>query len=315
MRAPTIDWNLARRITRSAPRELPNLDRRELQILVADLRVTARRAGDIAADHFGVEVPGAGRVSVVDWEGWGLAVRSMAEVGFDMFGLERRRGTAAGGLRALGGGALAGAGLRFAGPRLIGQYDAYTGADTLYLLAPTIVTLERRHGFVAGDFRLWVTLHEQAHALQFRAAPWLRDHILTLARRAFDDDAPAAAGVSGWLPRRGGRKKEATDLERLIAIMTFLEGQADHTADTAGRRHIPTQPALRRAFHRTPGRLTRVVGALDKGAQYRDGLAFCQSVASAGGRAALLRAFSAPEALPVAAEIGDPQAWLRRVDG
>ena len=46
-------------------------------------------------------------------------------------------------LRGLGSGLALGAGLRFASRRLLGQYDGYTGADTLYLVAPTIVRLER----------------------------------------------------------------------------------------------------------------------------------------------------------------------------
>ena len=294
--APEIDWALARRITRLAPGRLPDLDRRDLQRLVACLRVTARRAGEISASALGVDSVGAGTISVVDWTGWGAAVRDMADAGMSDLGLRRRPPGALRTHRGVGGGLVAGVGLRIAGPRLIGQYDAYTGSDTLFLLAPNIVNLERAHGFVPADFRLWVSLHEQTHALQFRAAPWLRDHLVCLGRRVLETE-------------------DGDDIAGLVATMTFLEGHADHTADTAGRARIRTVGQLRRAFHRTPGTLSRIAGVFDKGAQYRNGLEFCTQVTRKGGRKALRDAFLAPQTLPRPDEIADPPAWLRRMRG
>ena len=72
---------------------------------------------------------------------------------------------------------------------------------------------------------------------------------------------------------------------------------------------------LRRAFHRTPGTLSRIAGVFDKGAQYRNGLEFCTQVTRKGGRKALRDAFLAPQTLPRPDEIADPPAWLRRMRG
>ena len=43
--APPVSWDLARRVARRAAGQLPDIDPRELDMLTADLRVTARRAG------------------------------------------------------------------------------------------------------------------------------------------------------------------------------------------------------------------------------------------------------------------------------
>lgn len=169
--APSINWSLALALGGTGSRGLPEVDSRQVQQLVADLRVTARRAGELAAARLGVDSPGASRISVVDWAGWGRAVRSMIEATVHELDLPRRPAGPLNRVRGAGNAVLLGSGLRMASRRLLGQFDAYTGSDTLYLVAPTIVAHERSHGFVPSDFRLWVALHEQTHALQFRAAP------------------------------------------------------------------------------------------------------------------------------------------------
>lgn len=320
--APSINWSLALALGGTGSRGLPEVDSRQVQQLVADLRVTARRAGELAAARLGVDSPGASRISVVDWAGWGRAVRSMVEATVDEFDLPRRPAGPLNRLRGAGNAVLLGAGLRMASRRLLGQFDAYTGSDSLYLIAPTIVAHERSHGFVPSDFRLWVALHEQTHALQFRAAPWLRGWIAERARTVFEDDAPPLPGLVAWA-RTGdlasmlatGEAGEA--LGELVAAMTFLEGHADHTADNAGRGHVRTVRALRKAFTRPKGAsgLGRFSSSLDKSAQYRDGLAFCDRITALKGRAALMTAFAQPGNLPRPQEITEPRRWLDRVDG
>lgn len=318
--APAIDWALARRASAFAARDLPPLGWRELRRDVAGMRVAARRAGELAARFLGVESAGAGTVCVVDWEGWLGAVRSMAESVVAEVGLPARPDGALTRARALGNGLAVGLVARRLSRRLLGQYDAFSGNDVLYLVAPTIVAHELNHGFDPADFRLWVSLHEQTHALQLRAAPWLRAHLRDLAAELLSDESSLAQGVSRWLRSRdpgalvaAGSGAEA--LARLTAVMTFLEGHADHTADEAGRGIVRSQAALRRAFERHPGRFARAAGSLDKGAQYRDGLRFCRQVARRRGNRGLRAAFVEPEALPTPAEIADPEAWVRRVHG
>ena len=320
--APTVDWALARRVTRLGSRDLPERTLPELRQLVADLRVTARRAGEAGAEHLGLDSVGAATIRVVDWAGWGEAIRAMTDGVVADLGLPARAPGPVTTLRGLGSGLALGAGLRFASRRLLGQYDGYTGADTLYLVAPTIVRLERAHGFVPADFRMWVSLHEQTHALQFRAAPWLRDHLKDGARAVLDDESSLLEGLVGWARSGDAAAVVATGegaerLTGIVSTMTFLEGHADHVADEVGRRLVPTVKRLRRAFARKEprSRLGRLAGSLNKDAQYREGLEFCRRVTRRGGRDALRAAFAAPESLPTRAEIADPEAWLRRLLG
>lgn len=320
--APSVDWPMALRVSSAFAGDLPPMGERDLRVLVADLRVTARRAGALAATHLGLDSPGAARISVVDWAGWGRGVHSMIEAGIGEMGLEPRPAGALTRARARGNALLVGAGIRLLARRLLGQYDAYTGADTLYLVAPTIVAHERQHGFVPSDFRLWVCLHEQTHALQFRAAPWLKDWIGERVSVLFADESSTLQGLTAWA-RTGdvaslfaaGAAGEA--LSELVAAMTFLEGHADHTSDTAALAHIASVARLRAAFARTqPARgIGRLSPAFDKSAQYRDGLEFCRKVTAYSGACALRAAFSQPSALPTTAEIADPRSWLDRVHG
>lgn len=318
---PLVSWGLARRVAVVAEGRPPRLTRPELERLVADLRITARRAGCLAAAHVGLDGGGARDIRVVDRPGWIRAARRMADGVVADLGLTERPAHLFNGARAAGNGLVVGVALGALSRRMLGQYDAFTGDDALYLVAPTIVEHERSRGFVPADFRLWIALHEQAHALQFRLAPWLRDHLRVLMLRLAADETRLADGLTGWLATRDAAAlltspPARADLARLTATMTFLEGHADHVADSAGRGHVRTVAALRRAFQRPEGSLiSRLSRSLDKGAQYRDGLAFCRTVQAQRGRRALTAAFREPAALPTAAEIADPPAWLARVDG
>lgn len=320
--APSINWPVADALSTLGERDLPELTSPQLQRLVADLRVTARRAGELAAARLGVDSPGAARISVVDWVGWGTAARGMLEAAVAELELPHRPAGPTERLRGVGNAVLVGIGKRLASRRLLGQFDAYSGSGTLYLVAPTILAHERRHGFDPADFRLWVSLHEQTHALQFAAAPWLRGWLLQRARTVFEADTPLAAGLLGWARTgdaasllAGGEAGVA--LSELVATMTFLEGHADHTADNAGRGHVRTVLALRRAFSRPAGAtgLGRFSASFDKSAQYRDGLRFCERVTAMRGRAALLGAFAEPGNLPRPDELAEPRRWLNRVGG
>lgn len=320
--APAINWRLAHAVAGLRPDDLPRLGARELAMLVADLRVTARRAGRIAARSLGLQEVGATRISIVDWDGWGRAVQQMADGALAEVGLAQPAPGIGTRVAAGRNAVLLGAGMRMFSRRLLGQFDAFTGSETLYLVAPTIVAHEARHRFVPGDFRLWVALHEQTHALQMRMAPWLRGHILERARAVVHDEVSLSDSLMGLARTADVAALFASEganaaLAELSAVMTFLEGHADFVADTAGRPHIRTVAAMRRAFARPQrqGLLGRLSAAFDKNAQYRDGLEFCTKVQRLRGRRALKVAFERPENLPTADEIADPAGWLKRVHG
>ena len=360
---PRVDWALAGtiggRLARPGPRDV-TLSADERAELVASLRA----AGDQAAEHVvrltglepadggGLDGPhgtGLSPVRVVDRATWvarntRMLAAMTSPAGADIDAVLTRpagglltRTTAAGELAAV---------LAFLAGRVLGQFDPFaapvpdpdapsgaTRPGVLMLVAPSVLQVERRLHADPDDFRLWVALHEQTHALQAATAPWLAEHLRAQAAAILastDDEEADEAGLAGRLralataePWGGALNPQQREtVERLGAVMALLEGHADVTMDAVGRSVVPTVHQIRSAFDRTraPGsgplwhRLVRRLVGLDaKIAQYTDGAAFVRAVHRQGGRSALAAAFSGPDALPTPIEITDPRAWLRRV--
>jgi uncharacterized protein (DUF2342 family) len=108
-------------------------------------------------------------------------------------------------------------------------------------------------------------------------------------------------------------------VERMQAVMSLIEGHAEHTMDAVGAEVLPSLPALRAAMNRRRRDrglawrvLERLLGLELKLRQYEIGRRFCDAVVKQGGPAALARAWSGPEALPSAAELQAPATWLAR---
>ena len=77
-------------------------------------------------------------------------------------------------------GAQVGALLGYVSRKVLGQYDAFLPPDDeglLYFVGPNVAEVERRFELPARDFRLWISIHEVTHRVQFGAAPWLRAHL------------------------------------------------------------------------------------------------------------------------------------------
>ncbi|MGN6244588.1 MAG: zinc-dependent metalloprotease [Motilibacteraceae bacterium] len=228
------------------------------------------------------------------------------------------------------------------------------GADTpgrLLLVAPNIVTAERELGVDPDDFRLWVCVHEETHRVQFGAVPWLRGHVLGEVRAFLDEvdtdpsdvlrrlraaidvvvdavrdsDSPSEGGGGA-----GGRSlldvvqtpTQREVLDRLTAVMSLLEGHADHVMDAVGPEAIPSVAEIRERFQRRrqgAGRadrvLRRLLGLESKMAQYRDGARFVRGVVDRVGMAGFNRVWESPATLPTLAEISDPASWVARVHG
>ncbi|GIG27752.1 zinc-dependent metalloprotease [Cellulomonas marina] len=190
-----VDWDAAARLAgRLAPRG-PAAGRAELVDLVAELRdAAARAAGHVAllahlqpAD--GRPPRAAATVHVVDRPRWAEAnVGTFAALSAPLTdalvrsaqdrGRRTPRVTAA--ARAAGAAQLGGL-LALLSSKVLGQFDPFgapAGAPgRLLLVAPNVLATERALRVHAADFRLWVSLHEQTHALQFAAAPWLAGHL------------------------------------------------------------------------------------------------------------------------------------------
>jgi coenzyme F420 biosynthesis associated uncharacterized protein len=351
-----VDWDLAaRRAGRLAPPG-PTAERDELSALVASLRTGAARApefvGTVTALPEAAERAAQGPVLVIDRPRW-----SESNVGM----LRHLVGDLMPAPKGPGGPRFAaeelGALLSLLSSRVLGQYDPFTppsdgdgsptGTGRLVLVAPNILHVQRQLNLRAADFHLWVCLHEQTHALQFAAAPWLAEHLRTQMRDLMatllveEDAASRMRDLLGALPRvlrgdadpvtasSGGALLGAvlTDAEQeamdaSIAIMSLLEGHADVVMDAVGPRVVPTVRTIRKSFEaRRAGQgfvdtvLRRVLGLDAKLAQYREGAKFVRAVVAKVGHPGLNAVWTAPGQLPTAAEIADPDVWVRRVHG
>lgn len=90
--------------------------------------------------------------------------------------------------------------------------------------------------------------------------------------------------------------------------------------DDVGPAHIPSVATIRARFNeRRKGAgvadrlLRRLLGLEAKMRQYRDGAVFVRGVQESVGVEGFNAVWTSPETLPLAAEITDPQAWVRRV--
>ena len=109
-------------------------------------------------------------------------------------------------------------------------------------------------------------------------------------------------------------------VDRLTAIMTLVEGYAEHVMDAVGDRQDPGYSELRRALDRDRERrglldsiVAKVLGLEIKLAQYRRGKAFADEVVRTHGIRTLNRAWSEPAALPKPEELDSPEEWVERV--
>jgi coenzyme F420 biosynthesis associated uncharacterized protein len=334
-----LDWATAGRWAGRLAPPGPTASRAELQHLVADLRDAAHRARPLAvrASRLGGPLAAAGatdqeaEVLVVDRAGWARAAAGSFAA---MLGTDGGSRTSPATLQAAGL-------LGLLSARVIGQYDPF--ADRLLLVAPTILATGRALSANPADFHLWVAVHEQTHALQFAAAPWLADHLrtelagltadmaettgseellraVTAAVRRLRADGPAEDWSVLDLALDAGQQEK---VEAIGAMMALLEGHADVSMDAVGARAIPSVRRLRARLQARRDRrggvldraFRRLVGMDAKLAQYRRGAQFVRGVRRVGGRDALDAVWTGPDRLPTARELADPRSWVRRVHG
>ncbi|MPV48424.1 hypothetical protein GCG21_00045 [Pseudactinotalea sp. HY160] len=334
-----VDWHRARAVATALAPAGPAVDRTELVGIVARLRAHAAAAPEHVADVTG------------------LTGAAAAAAGFDRLIVDRPRWAGANiesfstaltaelpPVSALGRGAAGaeiGAALALLSTRVLGQFDPFT--RRLFVVAPNIVQVHRALGVDESDFGLWVCLHEQTHAVQFAAAPWLADHLGTAMNelvssmahdpsdrlgdllRSLPDllrERPATPSSGGALLGAVLTAEEEERMAEVMAVMSLLEGHADVVMDAVGPGVVPTVARIRRVFNRRrdrPGRVDRVVRRLlgmdAKLEQYRAGAAFVRAVTRRVGHDGFNAVFTGAEYLPTAAEVAAPRTWVRRVHG
>lgn len=228
--------------------------------------------------------------------------------------------------------------LAFLSGRVLGQYDPVIGEGTaagpglLLLVAPNVVKVERELDADPQDFRMWVCLHESTHRLQFTAVPWLRDYFRSLVGELAEQaDVQVGELLKRAVAAIGGRNGSFVEaiqspgqravFDRMMALMTLLEGHADHVMDAVGPSVIPSVGRIRTGFTRrrqqTRGPIDRLIRALlgldMKMAQYATGAAFVSAVVDRVGMERFNTIWTAPHTLPTRAETKDPDAWITRV--
>ena len=291
-----VDWAVAARVAARLVRPGPAAGRAAITDLVGDLR----RAADAAVGHVASVTglvpaqPGpVSRVLVVDRPGWARANTEMLDAltaDLPLAPGERPPSRAA----RLTGAVQVGGVLAALSGRVLGQFDPFTARPEtpdrppvpgrLLLVAPNVLEVERALRVDPADFRLWVALHEQTHALQFAAAPWLAEHLrrrmasvvagmvhdahadqdgadgADVADVAHDRDGSRRSLVSGMV--RVARGTEGGGLTALLppdarrvvdevgAVMALLEGHADVAMDAVGRSVVPSVRQIRTRFDR-----------------------------------------------------------------
>ncbi|MCA5893080.1 zinc-dependent metalloprotease [Isoptericola sp. NEAU-Y5] len=356
---PLLDWTAAAQVAGRLARPGPMAPRAELDNLVGGLRDAAGRAVDHVltvtrmvpagtADLAGGQVD-LGDVHVVDRATWARAnMQSMRAMTDPVAAELGAQGSPTSAAARLAGAAEVGGLLALLSGRVLGQFDPYgQERGRLLLVAPNVLAVERALNLRPQDFRLWVCLHEQTHALQFATAPWLADHLRGRVEGLLGDVTSSSAALAKAPLRRKlavvadtvlravrGElvtpldgilgPEQRRELEEITAVMALLEGHADVMMDAVGPRAVRSVKTIRARFEKrrdgdaAPALdllLRRVLGLDAKLAQYRDGAAFVREVEEIVGRQGLNAVWAAPEHLPSAREISDARAWVRRVHG
>ncbi len=352
-RSTMIDWDLAVLAASKLSGPGPDVSRAEAQAAVDELRAGAHRSTPLVREYTGlVAEERTAPVLVVDRPGWIQAnVDGFATIISPLVDkMREKRGAPSPIAEAVGSrvtGLELGGLLGFMSSKVLGQFDPFhapAGSDMagrLLLVAPNIVHVESELGVDPSDFRLWVCLHEETHRVQFTAVPWMRDHIHGEIAALIDSvevDPAKLANMLGEGMKRIGDLVRGDDevslidlvqtpeqkvvLDRITAVMSLLEGHADVVMDGVGPEVIPSVAEIRAKFNKrrkgasTIDRVIRKLLGFDaKMAQYRNGAIFVRGAIDKVGMDGFNAVWASPENLPSRAEIGDPEAWVRRVHG
>jgi len=335
-----VDWQFAAtvgaKLVRPGPAAPDYTHRQVIDQLAEASRTAELPVREVTGLIEGGEIPEARVVDRVEWIR--AATQSMRVM---TGGTESPRGFITGRIT----GAQTGAVLAFISSGILGQYDPFgPNGGELLLVYPNVIAVERQLRVLPADFRLWVCLHEVTHRVQFRANPWLAEHmsqslaVLTedggedvsevvarlaeMVRNKRDGVAPEpnSAGVLGLL-RAVQSEPQRRALDQLLVLGTLLEGHADHVMDAVGPAVVPTVSTIRRRFDERRKRkqppLQRVVRALlgfdAKLSQYTRGKAFVDHVVGRVGMARFNAVWTSAETLPLPTEIDVPQRWIDRV--
>jgi coenzyme F420 biosynthesis associated uncharacterized protein len=343
-----VDWDLAASTARTFGGAGPSIGLEAATEAVNQLRGMAAEATGHVAEFTGLRPHSPPPVRVVDRGDWADANIAGLKGVLDPLArkMSGQSGTTTRFIGSRVAGAQAGAVLGYLSGKVLGQYEVFGDHNgQLLLVAPNIVAAERELRADVADFRMWVCLHEAAHAAQFGGVPWLREHFLAeidafatasapepgqTAAERFGDQARKAASMLSEAMRDSDGGTSVVDLitspaqreivDRITALMTLLEGHADFVMDGVGPQVVSSVTKLReRLDRRRQGggpmqRLTRRLLGMDvKLRQYVQGKKFTETVVATAGMDGFNLVWREAANLPTMAEIDDPALWIERV--
>jgi coenzyme F420 biosynthesis associated uncharacterized protein len=238
-------------------------------------------------------------------------------------------------------GAQVGGLLGYLGHRVLGQYDVFLPPDDdglIYFVGPNVAGLERKFGFPSREFRLWISLHEVTHRLQFGGVPWLRGHLTGLMdaylssveldprwlvetlRRALDEVRSGAGEFRGlgWIFLLMSPDQRAM-VKRMQAMMSLLEGHGNYVMNSISPTVVPAASRFQRTLHERRHRagmervFQKAIGFDVKVRQYDLGERFVARVVQMAGMAGFNRVWQSQDSLPTIEEIASPEQWVARV--
>jgi coenzyme F420 biosynthesis associated uncharacterized protein len=350
--AGAVDWGLAQRVAVRIASRREVVDDYALATMAGDFDELTPRAEKLVGEETGLwSLQGEARGKVVSRAEWIAAnIASFQRLLAPVIGKLDEMSDGPMGRAARGfAGAEVGAVLGWMSTRVLGQYDLLLteddepdDQDMVYYVGPNVLALERRHGFDAEQFRLWLALHETTHRAQFTGVPWLRDYFVSLVNETLDNVDPDPGRLfevakeiidarrkgedplaAGGLPALIAGPEQKVVLDKIAGMMSLLEGHGDVTMDRAGKGIVTdaeffasTLRARRDSAKGLSRIIQRLVGLEAKLNQYAAGEAFIAYAEEHGGGARVIdNAWESADSLPTIGEIRDPQLWLDRVLG
>lgn len=218
--------------------------------------------------------------------------------------------------------------LAFIGQRVLGQYDPQLlgaepiGGEGLYLVETNVEEWQRQAKVPEEDLRRWLILHEMTHAWQFAAHPWLRPYMEESMRLLIDSVAKKGPAFTRVAAFAGVLPAQWRVMRQVQGTMSVVEGYSNLVMNQLGAKLLSGFAQLEEAYRRrSSGKsalevlIWKLTGLDLKLQQYKRGEAFCQAVYRKHGLAVLNRVWHGPESMPRLGELGNPEAWYRRVGG
>lgn len=353
-----VDWNLAAglggKLARPGPQTTDYTRNQAIEQLAESARASELPVREVTGLIEGGEIPEARVVNRPEW------IRAAAQSMRAMTGGGNAGEAKPRMLTGRVAGVQTGAVLAFVSSGILGQYDPFAGGGQersgpgnkhgggeLLLVYPNVIAVERQLRVNPKDFRMWVCLHEVTHRVQFRANPWLTEH-MSNALAVLTDDAGddvtkmvgrladyvrdrqvvvkngepelGSTGVIGLL-RAVQSEPQRKALDQLLVLGTLLEGHAEHVMDAVGPAVVPSVATIRQRFDQRRQRkqpplqrlLRALLGVEAKMNQYTKGKAFVDDVVAKVGMQRFNAIWTDAESLPLPIEIDEPQRWIDRV--